>query len=155
MHGGRHRYRAGALGDHLLFFDQRQDGRGDLVLGDQGDVVHIFVHQFKGVDPRLLDSDAVGNGGHAGQALDLSRLYRIVHAGRACRLDAVDLGTGIHGLDGAGDARDQTAAANGHDDGIHIVQLVEDLQTDGALAGDHVLVVKGVDKGVAPLVPDL
>ena len=56
---------------------------------------------------------------------------------------------GPQGLDGKGDAGNQTAAADGHNDRIQVIHLVEDLQTDGALSGDDVFIIKGMDKGVA------
>ena len=50
------------------------------------------------------------------------------------------------GLDGNRDAGQQAAAANAHQDGVDVGDLLEDFQADGALAGHHVHVVEGVDK---------
>ena len=79
----------------------------------------------------------------------------IEHAGGTCGLHAVHLALGAQALDGERHARDQAAAAHGHDHGIHILELVEDLQADGALACDHGIIVVGVNKGHAGLLLQL
>ena len=150
-HGGSHRNRPRALGDHLLLFNQGEDCRGDFVLGDESNVVHVIFHHFIGDFPGLLYGDAVGNGGDAGQGLHLAVVHGVEHTGGPRRLYAIDLDVGGDGLDGAGHAGDQSAAADGHDHRVHVAHFVHDFQTDGALAGDDVLVVKGVDEGVALL----
>ena len=78
-----------------------------------------------------------------------------MHAGCAGGLNAVDLDVGSHGLDGTGNACDEAAAADGDDDCVHVVHLVHDLHADGALSGDDVFVIKGMDEGVTHFVPEL
>ena len=77
-------------------------------------------------------------------------VHGVEHTGRACRLHAVDLHMGADGLDGAGHAGNQTAAADGHDHRVHVAHFVHDFKANGALTGDDVLVVKGMNEGVAP-----
>ena len=72
---------------------------------------------------------------------------RVLHAGRARGLHAVNLDFGAQALDGERHTGDQATAANGHDDRIHIGQLVENFQADGALARDDQLVIVRVDEG--------
>jgi len=67
---------------------------------------------------------------------------------------ADDLDLGAHGLDVVGHAADQTAAANRHEHRIQaraaqLLQLAQHFHGDGALAGDHVRIVKRVHKGQA------
>ena len=52
----------------------------------------------------------------------------------------------LHGVCHAGD---QPAAADGHDDGLRVTHLLEDLKADGALPCDHFIVVERVDEGRA------
>ena len=73
----------------------------------------------------------------------------IVHAGRAGSLNPVDLDGGTDGLDSIGNAGNQSAAADGHNHRVDIVQLVHNFQGDGTLTGNHVFVIKGMDKGIA------
>ena len=73
----------------------------------------------------------------------------VEHTGCPRRLHAVHLALGAQALDGKGHARDQPAAADGHDHRVHILQLVQNFQADGALPGDHIVIVVGVDKGHA------
>src|SRR5690606_13214422 len=48
-------------------------------------------------------------------------------------------------------AADQPAPADGHEDFIHVVQLVQDFQTYGALTADHVVIIEGMNEGIAVL----
>ena len=77
----------------------------------------------------------------------------IAHGRRALGLNAVHLDIGVQTLDGKGHAGDQAAAADGDNDGVHVLDLLGQLQSNGALPGNHVGVVKGVDEGIALLVP--
>ena len=42
------------------------------------------------------------------------------------------------------DAREQASATDRHDDGVDVGQLLQQLETESALTGDHVGVVEGV-----------
>ena len=150
-HGGGHADRARALGDELLLLNGGQDGRGNLVLGDRDDVVHVLLHQGEGGVAGVLDGDAVGKGMDRIQGDLMALAMALEHAGGVEGLDAVDLYRGLELLDGEGHAGNQAAAADGHDDRVHIPHLLENLQADGALTGDDLVVVKGVDKGRAGL----
>ena len=70
-----------------------------------------------------------------------------VHTGGTLGLYAVHLDLRAQGLDGKGNTGNQSAAAHRHHHSIHIRQLVKDLQADGTLPGDDLLVIVGVDKG--------
>ncbi len=54
-------------------------------------------------------------------------------------------------MDRDGRARQQSAAAEGRDDGIEASAIVEQLQRRRALAGDHAVVVEGMDQRRAGL----
>ena len=62
---------------------------------------------------------------------------------------------GVQVLDGVGHPGDQPAAANGDHHGIGAFQLVQNFQADGPLAGDDLIVIKGVDKGSPSLLLEL
>ena len=47
---------------------------------------------------------------------------------------------------GRGDARQQAAAAERRDDGVDVRQIFEDLEADGAVAGDEPIVVERMDE---------
>ena len=57
------------------------------------------------------------------------------HGGQLLRLDADDADLGIGFLESAGDAADESAAADGNDDGFDVGHLLEEFEADGALAG--------------------
>ena len=56
--------------------------------------------------------------------------------------------SGLLRLDGHRHARGQPPAPHRQDHGVHPGQVLDDLQAQGALAGDHLGVVKGVDEGI-------
>ena len=85
------------------------------------------------------------------QGLILVLVQGAVHAGGTLGLHAVDLDVRFEALDGKSHTRDQAAAAHRDNDSVHIRQLVEDLQANGALARNDQLIVIGVDKGHARL----
>ncbi|MNF92464.1 hypothetical protein D3C84_751100 [compost metagenome] len=71
------------------------------------------------------------------------------------RLGADDPHRRLGFLDGGGDTGNQAAAAHGDDDGIHIFQVLEDFEADGALAGHHQRVFEGMHGHVAVFLGDL
>ena len=97
----------------------------------------------------MLDRDAVGECAYTVKRDGFSGFQRALHAGGVLRLHAVDFYLGVQRLDGARNAGNQPAAADGADDRIHIRQLIENFQTDCALTGDNFLIVEGVDEGHA------
>ena len=101
--------------------------------------------------PGLFHRDAVCNGRDGGERLDGAVVQRICHRGRARRLNAVNFHARVDALDGKRHARDEPAPADGHHDGVHVGQLLQNFKADGPLARDDVLVVEGVDEGVVVL----
>ena len=79
----------------------------------------------------------------------------VLHAGRARGLHAVDLYLGTQALDGERHAGDQAAAADRHDDRVHIGQLVEDFETNRSLPCDDQLVIIRMNEGHAGLLLQL
>src|SRR5690348_7119892 len=64
----------------------------------------------------------------------------------AGRLDGHDLDVWSQRADGHGDPRHQSAATCRHNDRLDLGALLEQLEADGALAGDDVGMVEGVDE---------
>ena len=149
--GGCHGHCTGPLGDELLVLHQGEDGGCGLILGHGHDVVHILLAELVSQLTGGLDLDAVREGGGSGEGLVFVLVEGAVHAGGTLGLNAVDLDVRLEALDGKGHAGDEAAAAHRHDDRIHVGQLVQDFQTDGALTRDDLLVVVGVDEGHAGL----
>ncbi len=67
-------------------------------------------------------------------------------------LNTIYLDVRIQRLDGKGYTRDKSAATYRNDDSFYIWQLVENLQTDGALSGDDILIIERMNEGVAMLI---
>ena len=147
----RHRHCACTLGHQLLVLHQGEDGGCGLVLSDGDNVVHILFTKLIGQLAGGLDLNAVCEGGDGREGLVFVLMEGAVHAGCALGLHAVDLDVRFEALDGKSHTRDQAASAHRDDDSVHIRQLVEDLQANGALARNDQLIVIGVDKGHARL----
>ena len=77
------------------------------------------------------------------------------HAGSTLSLHTIDLDLGVERLDGKRHTRNQSAAAHRHHDSLHLGQLVQNLQANRPLTGNHVLVVERMYKGIAVLVAQL
>ena len=74
----------------------------------------------------------------------LAGLKRAVHGIGVLGLDADDFHSRAHLLHIRGDATDESAATDRHEDGIQRVgMLLEDFEADGALPGNHLRVVVG------------
>ena len=85
-----------------------------------------------------------------GQRDALAGAHRAQHGVGVGGLHADHPDLGPHRLDVRRHAGDQPAAADGHEHGVdRALVLAQDLHGDGALAGDHVGVVEGVDEGQA------
>ena len=152
-HHRRHADGAGALGDELLLLQNGQDSGGDLALTDGDHLIHILAAHVKGQLAGRLDLNTVGYGPHLGQRDDLILPQRLVHAGGALRLYADHLTGRLQLFDSFGHAGDQSAAADGGDDHVNVRQLLQDLQTDGALTGHNAVVIERMNKGIALLIP--
>ena len=124
IHGGGDANRARALGHQLLLFQHRQDGAGDLAFRYRHHLVHVLAAHVEGQVAGSLDLDAVGDGVHAGKRDNLAFFQRFRHAGGAGGLDTDDAAGGLQVLRGVGEAADETAAADGHEDRVHVRQLL-------------------------------
>ena len=69
------------------------------------------------------------------------------HRGGALRLHADDLYVGVEELCQGGNAGSQSAAADGHQDHVHVGEILENLVGNGALTSGYGQVVKGVNIG--------
>ena len=98
---------------------------------------------------RLLHGYAVCNGRNGGQHLYFVVFERLYHTGRARRLHAVDLDSGVERFDCERHARYKSAAAHGHHDGVYVFELVYNFKPNRGLTCNHVVVVEGVDEGIS------
>ena len=74
---------------------------------------------------------------------------RVEHGGGALRLNAVDADVRVQLFDCESDAGGEPASPDRDDDRVDVMQLVHDFQSDGALSGDDVFVVKRMNKDCA------
>ena len=134
---------AGALDDELLDLEQQVDGVLDAAAPTRR------ARRRRGLDDRLGDRARA----RPRRCPRRSSARRVVppgtidgHDSRLRRRRPRRRGAG-GGDDG--DARDQPAAADGHDDAVEVGVVGEQLEADGALAGDDERVVEGVHERAA------
>ena len=107
----------------------------DVAFADQQYVLHQRADDRRGERAGLLDRDAFGHGlARAGKAL---ALHGVVHRRISARLHAVDVDGGFQRLRRDGDARNQSAAADGHHQRVERRRALQHLQRHRALAGHH------------------
>ena len=148
----RDRQRAGRLHDAPRVVEDVLDGGADLVVGHAHHFVDDLLGDGERVHADLAHGDAVGEDADVVERHAPARLQRAVHRVGLERLDADDLHVGPQGLDVAGDARDEPAAADGDEHGRQVaLALAQDLLADRALAGNHQRVVEGMDRDGAAL----
>ena len=138
---------AGVLHDHLVLLHHVQEGVHQLVVVDGDDVVDILLDIGEDLVTGGFHRHAVGNGLHPVQGDHMARLHAGLHGGRAGGLHADHRHVGVEQLGQGGHAGGQPAAADGHQDHVHIGEILEDLVGDGALPGGQGGVVEGVDVG--------
>ncbi len=144
-HGGG----AGAFGDGLLLFKEVEDGAGDFFFFNGDNRVDVLFDEGEGFGAGAADGDAVGDGGGGGEFEGGVVFEGGEHGGDAGSLNPNDFDFGVGFLEGAGDAADQATAADGDENGFGEGVLAEDLEADGALAGDDIRVIEGVNEGEA------
>ena len=95
----------------------------------------------------LLDRDTVGEEADVRKNDPAARSERALHRVCVGRLDPDDPDVGPEALHVGGDPPDQAAAPDGDEDRVdRLAELPQDLHRDGALTGDHVGVVVGMDE---------
>ena len=146
---------AGTFGNELMLFHECKDGGGNFIIADRDNLIDEVAADVVGKIAGLLDGDTVGNGADLIERFDLSVCERLLHAGGAGSLYAVDLDFGIEAFHGEGDAGDQPAAADRNNNGIESGKLIHEFQTDGPLSGNDSLIVEGVQEGIPLFVAEL
>ena len=138
---------ARVLHDHLGLFHHIQEGVHQLVVRDGNDVVDIFLNIRENLVAGGFDGHAVGDGLNPVQGDHMAGVQAGLHGGRAGGLHADDRHVGVEELGQGGHAGGQSAAADGHQNHIHVGQILKDLIGNGALPGGDGRVVEGVDVG--------
>src|SRR5262245_5348242 len=143
----RDRQRAGGLHDRPRVVEDVLDCAADFVVRHTHDFVDGRLHDGEGQGTDLPDGDAVGKDVHRVENDAPASRERLVHRVRSARLDADHFDGWPKRLHVAADARNQTTAANRHEDRRDVAEpMTQDFVTDRSLAGNHQWVVEGVDE---------
>ena len=105
-----------------------------------------MLHNLESVNSRLLHGYAVGNGQHIGERLYLVVVYTVQHARSPLCLHTYYTHRGLERLNRKSHTAGQSATANGHKYDVDVGIFVQYFHTHGALSGNDLLVVEGVDK---------
>ena len=102
----------------------------------------FFAHQLHG--------GAIRKQTHVVQGDAFLGIHRLNHGVGIVHLHANDFNFGPDGLDVIGHARNEATATNGHKHSVQrALMLAQDFHGNGALAGNDIGIVKGMDKGHA------
>ena len=149
----RDRQRARRLHQRTGVVEDVLDRGADFVVRHADDLVDRFLNNREREGADLADRDAVGEDADAIEHDAPPGLERAVHRIGFQRFDADHLDLGPDRLDVTGDAGDQAAAADRHENRRQIVwSLAEDFRRNGALTGDHERIVKGMHEESFPVV---
>ena len=144
---------AGGLEDAARVLEHVLDGGADGVGVDHHVVVDEGAGNAEGLFADQLHRGAVGKQADIGERHAPPLAHRLQHRVGVHRLHADHAHLGTHGLDVTRHARNQTAAADGHEDGVQrALVLAQDLHRHRALAGDDIGIVEGMHESQA-LVP--
>ena len=135
----------------MLPLEDKPDRAQHLRFLHDHDLVHVALGQLEGELSRRRRGQPVGDGVDAFEGHDPPCLQRAVHAVGARRLGSDHLHVRPLLLQVERDAADQAAAADRHQDGVNVLEVAQQLDGDGALAGDDVGVVEGMHEGGATL----
>src|SRR6266702_1268106 len=149
LHDGSERGGARSLGEGLFLFEQHEDGAGNLFVIDGDDFVDVAGDKGQGKVAGAADGDTIGDRGFGRDGDRSARFASAQHGGVLLGFDADDADLGVGLFERAADAADEPAAADGHDYRLNVGDLLEQLEGDGALSGDDVGIVEGVDEGAA------
>src|SRR6202041_2497508 len=140
------RHGSGAFGQRLLLLKKQENRVRDLFFVNRDDIVHVSLHQRKRHRARAANCYSVRDRyfrsqSNWGTLLD-GRSHR--RKLRGLNPDHADFRIGL--LNRAGDAGNQTTAADGDDEYIDFRLLFEHLKPKSSLAGNHRFIVEGMDK---------
>ena len=146
---GRLQHRAG-IGKDVL------DGGTDGVGVDRHHAIHVLLAEAEGFPAHLADGDTVGKNSHVFEAHALPGREGATHGIGIHRFHPDDLHLGPEGFHVGRNTADQAAATHRHvDRSGGILQLPQDFHADGALPGNHLGVVKGVNEAETVLLHQL
>ena len=138
---GGHRGRARPLDDQLHALEEEHDRVGDLGVGDSHDRVEAVGQDALRQLARLLHGDPVRDRDPARLEAHERSAIRGLHA------DEVDLGPKL--AQGERDPGREAAAADRHDERLHVAELLGELEAERSLPGHDRLVLEGMDEGRA------
>ena len=124
----------------------------DLVVGDQHDVVHQIADELVGERAGERRREAVGDRRDPLERHGLARCERARERRSTLGLDPDDAHAGAQVAQRDRGAADQPAAADRDDDRADVRDVVDDLEPERPLAGEHERVVERVDQDHAALV---
>ena len=133
--------RTGGLGDGTVVVEEVLDRRADLVGADGDDLVEVVAAQPEGLGADGLHGHALGEEADVVEGNRLPRLQGRGEAGGLLRLHTDDLDLRVELLEQDGHTGSEATATDRDEDPVDRAGL-EDLQTDGALAGDDGLIVE-------------
>src|SRR5438309_5989141 len=150
----------GALGDHAVSFRHQPQRRRDLLEAGRKRAVEQLLRHHQHVGEDRLAPDAIDKRGLVIDNLRRAGFHRGGQRRAGLRFHRVDAHPRLERAKRGGDAARQPTASPGNQDGVDLRQVLEQLETDGAVARHHAIVIEGmyehgVDAGIASIAEGL
>lgn len=147
--------RARAFGDDARLFHQPQHREGDRFIRNRDRFIHHVLEQVEHLGMRDLHADPIREGDGLIDLRELALVEGVDHGAGPAGLPGHELHLGPKFLEHAAHASDEPSSADGAEDVVDVRQLLQQLEADGALAGDHARVFVGVDEDHGSLLHQL
>ena len=132
-----------------MLFNEGEQGAHDLHLGDGDDLIEIAAAEFECQISGGAYGTAVCNRVGRGEGDRASAGECRLHAGSIFRLHTDDLYLRIDELHRECNARGKAAAADGDENGIYVLERVDDLERNSALSDEYITVIERMDVDIA------
>lgn len=142
---GSEAYGASAFDDAFFQFSEAEHGERDLLLLYLDHLLNEGAGNGEGVAPGLGDGESVGECVSSGKADRVCGGETGGETGCIGRFDTDDLEVGLERVQNRGHTGEQSTAADGDNDRFGIGNLLEDFKCKGALSGDDVRIIEGMD----------
>src|ERR1700733_3127916 len=140
------RYGSGAFGERLFLLKEQENRIGDLFFVNRNNIVHISLDERKRYCARATNCYSIRDRYFRRQRNRCPLLDGRFHRRKLRRLNTDHADFRIGFLDRAGDAGDQTTAADGDDEHLDLRLLFEHLKAKSSLPGDYRLIVERMNK---------
>ena len=132
-----------------MIFYHIQESNDQLIILNRDDFIQILLDIWENMRARSLNCSTICNGVYMGQCNNLTFLKRSLHTGCTCWLYTDYFNMRIKKLGKCGYTCCKSASTDWHQNIIYKRKLLNDLHSNGSLAGSNCRIIKRMNKGIA------